>query len=265
MRADRDHEPLENMSALTADRGDASSSRRPSEPVSPRPTASSGSWPLRIVIVIAILAAVALAIWIAELQKQLQTSESMLAQYQTNMEMLEKRLSITDESMSQADSMADDRIKMSNDRIEALDAEVRKLWDNVWKKAKADLASHDKAIKQLRNGVGGLDKNVKKLDGNIQSTNKQFAAFQLSVSALGEQVELAGDNASQIAALQHSLTQTRQQLQVARSENKALKSTDQKLAKRLKESEEWVDSFNAWRKTVNRDLQNIQGGTTGLQ
>ena len=84
-----------------------------------------------------------LGAWTYLLNEQLQSSRQQLTSAGDRLQVLEQRLSVTDESMSQSSVALQVKIK-------EMDGEIRKLWDNVWKRAKQDLAQHGKDIAALQ-------------------------------------------------------------------------------------------------------------------
>jgi chromosome segregation ATPase len=196
-----------------------------------------------------------LAAWIAELQKQLQASSNLLISYQENMQALEQRLSITDESMVQSDSQFEDKVKM-------LDTEVRKLWDNVWKKTKTELAKHDNALAEQSKKIAAQTATITNLKKTSSDTDTKLGANQIAISTLNEQLYVANDNAAAastaIAKLQAQMTGLGQSLTAVKESTGSLTSQQRDLLKRVEEAEEWVESFNGYRREVNQKILRLE-------
>ncbi|MFT6311049.1 MAG: hypothetical protein ACJAQS_001418, partial [Porticoccus sp.] len=112
MPSRRDEDPVLSSSPLIADRGDRKSSNGKVKKSVGVPVAKGTTSGTKLMLVIAVMGLVGLAAWIAELQKQLQASSNLLVTYQQNMQALEQRLSITDESMMQSDTQFEDKVKV---------------------------------------------------------------------------------------------------------------------------------------------------------
>ena len=95
---------------------------------------------------------VALAAAAYYLFDQLTIAQGDLKQAQQRLEVLEQRLSSADESLEENSVTTAVKLK-------ELDFEIRKLWDNVWKKQKQELAEHD----------AQLAKNEKLLKSSIKA------------------------------------------------------------------------------------------------
>lgn len=209
------------------------------------PARSGGSGILAsLFLTVALLAAVAACAWAWQLQQQLKHADEQLANYATRIGDLEARLSDTDEGMSQnAETQA---VKISK-----LEAEVRKLWDNVWKETKDRLGSLDtttasqgKSIKGMEGSLASSQTQLKALSGDIaklKSVSGDLARLMDSAKANQAEVERVADNLNRI--------------------NLALA----KLEKRVGGNEEWVGSVDAFRKQVNASLGELQAAVRALQ
>ena len=167
-----------------------------------------------------------------------------MANYASRIGDLEGRLSDTDEGMTQ--NAAVQAVKISE-----LEKEVRKLWDNVWKKSKDRLAkleastgSHDKSIKGLLGAVSGVESQLESASGDItklKSVAGDLSRLMASAKANQAEVERVADTLNRI--------------------NLDLS----KLEKRVQGNEEWVGSVNAFRRQVNASLSDLQARLQSLQ
>jgi chromosome segregation ATPase len=167
------------------------------------------------------------------------------------LQVLEGRLMITDESMSQSSDVFQVRLMQ-------LDSEVRKLWDNVWKKAKQRLAEQDKAIKALQ-------ADVQKSEVLEAELKQQLVQTRLALEVVEDQVDSRADASEELAVLmgqwdaqQRSLAETSTSLEV-------LQQANDDTQQRLQGTDEWVDSFNGYRTQINRKLLDLQGAVNALQ
>src|SRR5690606_9437288 len=101
----------------------------------------SGTSPMLIVLLLLLVG------WGGWQQWQLLQAQQLQQAYQARVADLEQRLSVTDESMSESSVAMQVKLK-------ELDSEIRKLWDNVWKRSKEQLAEHDQQL-------GSLQKNLR--------------------------------------------------------------------------------------------------------
>ena len=251
MPSRRDDEPIATTSPLIADRGDTpggSNARKKSKQAPVQGTSAT----MKLLLMLTLLGVIGLAVWITQLQKQLQSANGMLMNYQQHMSALENRLSITDESMLQSDTQFQDKVKF-------LDTEVRKLWDNVWKKTKEQLAAHQTLITQQQQALSAQQKTIVKLTKTNDALAEKLKTTNIAISALDEQLALALDNSSTIDQLQAQLSGVSKALETLQSRQGNLTTEQAALAKRVKEAEEWVESFNGYRLEVNQKLLALQG------
>ena len=196
----------------------------------------AGVW-ARLLITLAIVVAAVACAWAWQLQQQLESAESDMAGYASRIADLEARLSDTDEGLAQnAQAMA---VKVTE-----LDSEVRKLWDNVWKRTKERLAaleaasgSQGKSVKSLTTDVAGLQSDLAELKGVADDLSRLMASAKASQS----EVERVADTLNRI------------ELETS------------KLGKRVATNEEWVGSINAFRKQVNASILDLKSTVNALQ
>jgi chromosome segregation ATPase len=223
--------------------GNNERSRRPNTP-KPAPSAAGTGLLARVFITLSLVAAILACAWAWQLQTQLLRSSEQIATYAARIGDLEARLSDTDEGMSQnAEAQAK--------KAAQLEAEVRKLWDNVWKETKDRLgklesasASQGKSVKTMEGSVATIQSQLKEASGDIaklESVAGDMARLMSSAKASQVEVERVADSLNQIS------------LAVA------------KLDKRVAGNEEWVGSVNAFRKQVNASLAELQASVRALQ
>jgi chromosome segregation ATPase len=218
--------------------------RRPGGP--PPQSAKTGGTGLlaRLFITLSLVAAAAACAWAWQLQTQLLEANDHLANYATRIGDLEARLSDTDEGMNQ-------NAEVQAVKITKLEAEVRKLWDNVWKETKdrmakleATSASQSKSIKGVEASFAGVQSQLKEAAGDIAKLNSvagDMARLMASAKANQAEVERVADSLNRI------------ELSLA------------KLDKRVAGNEEWVGSVNAFRKQINASLSELQATVRVMQ
>jgi chromosome segregation ATPase len=198
----------------------------------------------RVFITISLVAAGLACAWAWQLQTQLLQSNEHIANYAARIGDLEARLSDTDEGMNQN---AETQAK----KAAQLEAEVRKLWDNVWKETKDRLgklesasASQGKSVKAMESSLATAQSQLKEASNDIaklESVAGDLARLMSSAKASQAEVERVADNLNRI--------------------NLAMA----KLDKRVGSNEEWVGSVNAFRKQVNASLAELQATVRALQ
>ncbi|MEH6582003.1 MAG: hypothetical protein V7754_08710 [Halioglobus sp.] len=239
-RRDSDHPsaPSKGRSAKAAGKG------RPARSASPGPTGGgAGIWARLFISVSLVVAAVACA-WAFQLQGQLQQSGKLLSGYEQRISDLEDRLSDTDEGMSQ-------NATVQAAKIRELDKEVRKLWDNVWKKA-------DKRLKVLESSSAS---NTKKIASATKAQSGDDAQLKSLKTDLAKLKTVAGDLDRLMSSAKSNQAEVER---VADSLNK-MKLDNSKLSKRVQSNEEWVGSVNAFRRQVNSSLTQMQASIRALE
>jgi chromosome segregation ATPase len=219
----------------------------------PKPAkSSSGAW---LLVLLCLAGLAGLAAWTWTLNEQLQGSRLQLADAAQRVEKLEQRLSVTDESVNQ--SSVEMQVK-----IKEMDGEIRKLWDNVWKKAKEDLARHDTTISALQAQLKGQVASQAELGAQFTG---EIAEAKLALKVLSDQVESGAQLADKLEALQEELARQEKSLEEMNETADALVAASGDMKKRLAATEEWVDSFNGYRTQINRKLLDVQGSINALQ
>jgi chromosome segregation ATPase len=240
------HDDLEHIPAIVPTRD--AENHRPAGNSATRQSRSSGARGAgpavaglgvipRLAITVALVVAAVACAWAWQLQQVLQESAALGEEYERRIGDLEARLSDTDEGMNQ-------NAEVQAAKIRELDSEVRKLWDNVWKKASArltklekDAAAQGKKIDAASTGLATARGEIKSADGDIAKLNSVAGELE-RVIASGKvhqaEVERVADTISQV------------NLDLA------------KLNKRVQDNEEWIQSINAFRKQVNASIVELQ-------
>lgn len=194
-----------------------------------------------VMVVLVLMATAGLSVY---LYKNLQVAEKSIAIYELRISDLEQRLSVTDESMSES-SVA---MKV---KVRELDSEIRKLWDNVWKKAKQQLAEHDAMLQKHQQSIAANETFV-------SSTKQQFASNTKVVAELRSQLEQARQMRETVLANQARLALQDDKLDNSTDKVNILANDINKLNKRVSSSEEWIESINGFRRQVNRDITELK-------
>jgi chromosome segregation ATPase len=248
----RDNDDLVEVPSIAVSRDDADHYRhhnRRKAPVPDVPVAtaapSNKASLITLFLVVVILALVSFYLY-----QELQVSKTELAENYRRIEQLEKRLSFTDENMNQSGATM-------QSRLQEIDVEVRKLWDNVWKKSKDRLDNLDAAVakseaqqKKLAQILAKLEKENEGDKNLLNSLEKRAAEF--------EKVSVMAKNAQ--ASMETVLKNTEKQA----SKMIALEEDIDSLKSRIQGNEEWIRSVNEFRKQVNRDMENLRQQAAGV-
>ncbi len=136
-------------------------------------------------------------------------------------------------------------------KIRELDSEIRKLWDNVWKKSKERLA---------------------KLEADSARYGKKIAAAETAQAATNAQLKSASQDLSRLKSVAGDLERLMASARTNQAEVERVADTLNrinlelnKLNKRVQGNEEWIGSINAFRKQVNANLTELQASVRALQ
>ena len=250
-----DQDTLDTIPALKPDREEialrqqASGGRPGGNKAAQKPRKeSSGGW---LLVLLCLLAVAGLGAWTYLLNEQLQSARQQLTGASDRLQVLEQRLSVTDESMSQSSVALQVKIK-------EMDGEIRKLWDNVWKRAKQDLAQHGKDIAALQAQL----QTQQAFDSQVKT---ELSEAKLAVEVVEDQVETNAQLATELTAVQEQIAVQQNLLSDIQDSASALDTSNADLEKRVADAEEWVDSFNGYRTQMNRKLLDLQGSIKALQ
>lgn len=176
--------------------------------------------------------------------QKLTIAEGAIDNYELRISDLERRLEVTDESMSES-SLA---MKV---KVRELDSEIRKLWDNVWKRAKQNLAEHDAT----------LEKHAKRLD-EVQKvasgTQQQFEQNKQVVAGLSTQLKKAEQMGESVTRNTQQLQAQITSLEAAVDKLNRMSAELNKLDKRVQGTEEWIESINGFRRQMNREITTLK-------
>ena len=227
------NDDIEHIPSITATRdNDSQRSRagtRKSQPGSkgrkqsrPPGSASSGGGAgilARLFITISLVVAAIACAWAWQWQEELRLAGTLMTQYEQRISDLEDRLSDTDEGMNQ-------NATLQAAKIRELDSEVRKLWDNVWKKASKRLDT--------------LEKNSAANTKKVASTAKSLTGNEAQLKGLSADIAKLKSVAGDLERLMASAKANQAEVERVADALNRINLDLSKLEKRVQGNEEWV-------------------------
>lgn|SRR5690606_2157369 len=208
-------------------------------PVSSRPVVvRSPLGPFALIVALAAAGFAGFLYWqLQQTQQTLQKSNAVLASAEARVAELEKRFVLSDDESSQSITVLQANIKENS-------SEIRKLWG----------VSNDrnrKAIAQLEEKVGALEKNYGSVDGKIKSA---LADVTGELKVLSELVD------AQQSVINSADKAYKSQAQTLANLTSQLEKLDTDLRKKVASHEEAIKAIDAFRVQVNRELIRLKGG-----
>lgn len=223
-----------------AQRAAASSKELP-----PAAAASGGGGFVLFMLTLLIVALAAAAYYLFD---QLTIAQGDLKQAQQRLEVLEQRLSSADESLEENSVTTAVKLK-------ELDFEIRKLWDNVWKKQKQELAEHDAQLAKNEKRLAAIESRHRSLDAKLKNALQGYDADREAMASMSGKLDRV---IAQSEVNRKTLLEVNKQLTAGGSLDARVKAVE----RRVQQSEEWLDSVNAFRKQVNRDIEALRQTVT---
>lgn len=232
-------EPPAGSAPMRAERG-------PERRKSATPASKSGGagWLARLFIFFALVAAAIACAWAWQLQGQLQQADVQLQDYAQRITELEDRLSDTDEGMNQ--NAAVQAVKVAE-----LESEVRKLWDNVWKKSKERFGKLEAASASQGKSVTSMESALAEVETQLENASGDITKLKSVAGDLSRLMASAKTNQAEVERVADTLNRIDLDLS--------------KLDKRVHGNEEWVGSINAFRGQVNASLTELQATVRAMQ
>ena len=203
----------------------------------------AGIW-TSLFLVVALAAAGAACFWAWQLRQQLAEANEVMDGYARRISDLEDRLSDTDEGMSQ-------NAAVQAAKIRELDSEVRKLWDNVWKKSKERLAKLEASSTSQGKKISAAEKSVSSLEGDMKSATADIARLKSVAGDLDRLMAGAKSNQAEVERVADTLNRINVELN--------------KLNKRVQGNEESVQSIDAFRRQMMSSITELQAAVRTLE
>jgi len=239
----RDAEHHRPADAARSARGKTAGKRR--APAGPPTGGGGGSGVLvRLLLLVALVGAAVACGWAWQLQGQLAQAGQEMEAYARRIGDLEDRLSDTDEGMSQ-------NAAVQAAKIRELDSEVRKLWDNVWKKTKERLAALEASSTKQGKQLATTATSVASSEARLETMSQDLAKLKSVAGDLERLMASARTNQAEVERVADTLN--RIDLDIS------------KLNNRVTGSEESIKSIDAFRRQMMSSLTDLQAAVRILQ
>jgi len=245
------------------------------------------------VAVIALLVAVAMAIWNYQLTQKMDQQSVLLEQMNLWLESTDATLTKTTTSASQSGETLSSRLEQLNgrveDRIKHFDSEIAKLWTVSYQRNKPQLEkqgetieaqaqqikSQTESIKSIQSLVDQVQSQAKKSEGSVNTLSKSVSEFDESLKKRDQQLsklnDLVARKDKQITQLSERIAQLNSdlefQLSIERDERARINeqldqvksgSNANDLDGRIATIEDRLRSIDSSRQSVNAELLNIK-------
>lgn len=202
---------------------------------------SSPLAPFAVLLALASLALGAFFYWqLTQFQQHAVQLAGSLTVAETRVAELEKRLNSTGETSEQSVAAIQDRLKTTS-------SEISKLWDAQNQlKAKLSAAVEESSAtnnKQLQAAIREMESKSKQAVGDVQSELKVLQDLvQAQQSSSGREDEARKELSAKIGEM-----------------SKRLKALDSDLSERVRNTENAIESIDAFRLQVNREINKLKG------
>tara|TARA_R110001592_G_scaffold63585_17_gene194989 strand:+ start:7646 stop:8440 length:795 start_codon:yes stop_codon:yes gene_type:complete len=244
-------EPKISLSIDDEDIVQRAAMKKPAQPKTPKagaPKGGGGGGFVMFMLTVLVLLLSGVSYYLYE---QLTASQAQILASQGRIDALEMRLSSADESISESTVTTSVKLK-------ELDQEVRKLWDNVWKKQKDELAQHDATLDKQQAELDKAAKRIATLETKLKSSDAQLSKIAASYNSDRESFTSMSGKLDRVIAQSEvnrkELFTMAKQVATGGSLDARVKDVERRIA----QNEDWLDSVNAFRKQVNRDIESMR-------
>ena len=192
-------------------------------------------------VVIPIIGVLAAGWFIFSQQEQLEKAQQALTDAEQRIVVLESRLRLTDEILTESD--AD-----TSEQMSFWESEIRKLWDMANKRNRGWIETNRANLQKLTNSVSGIESTLQTLQGSVASID----------ASMGKQQEVA-DLATALDMRVQRLTRDQRDLvDKVNAASQIASSLKAGLESRVKENEEAIQAFDAHRAQINTELRELR-------
>ena len=192
-------------------------------------------------VVIPIIGVLAAGWFIFSQQEQLEKAQQALTDAEGRIAVLESRLRLTDEILTESD--AD-----TSEQMSFWESEIRKLWDMANKRNRGWIETNRANLQKLTNSVSGIESTLQTLQGSVASID----------ASMGKQQEVA-DLATALDMRVQRLTRDQRDLvDKVNAASQIASSLKAGLESRVKGNEEAIQAFDAHRAQINTELRELR-------
>jgi len=201
-----------------------------------------GSRLLSNTILVVLIGGLAVAGWfIVEQYQRLEADARALTDAKERIDVLEDRLRVTDEALSETG-------EETNEQIDFWESEIRKLWAVSNDRNKKWIEDNQQAVAKLQESVSGLRSTAREIQSTLGRHESAFARQQEMVDQLTSvQMQL-----QQLSRSQRDLVDK------VNAAQQALAKLDSGLANRVEQNAEAVEAIDAYRLQLNSRLADIE-------
>lgn len=235
------------LTSISASPDDAAGARRGAGGGGRKRPASGGSSIGVNLILVILLAGLMVAGWFVANQQQMLTSEQQAREAaEGRIALLEDRLRMTDETLTESGSE-------TKSEIGRWESEIRKLWAVSNERNKDWIQANQAALKKQTSALSGITGKQSELSGQIASMK----------SALDDQGDLRGDLAAVSKQLDQLVKTQRDLVDKVNAARQSVASLQSGLANRVTENEQAVSSMDAYRVQLNNRLAEMERRLAG--
>lgn len=239
---------MAQKSSISANPDDASGYRRGG---ARRRGSSGGEGPRMIgvnIIMAVLVAGLMVAGWfIANQHQLLKAEQSVLAQAQERIGVLEDRLRVTDEAMTETG-------QDTQQKLGFWESEIRKLWAVSNERNRKWIKDNEANIGKLQRSLNSLETGVRDLNSAVSRHDTAFAQQQAIIDQLAS-VELQ---------LQQMVNAQRDLMDKVNASGQTIASLQSGLVGRVKENEQAVAAIDAYRIQLNNRMAALERRLDGL-
>jgi chromosome segregation ATPase len=191
-----------------------------------------------------------------ETNLQLIETESILNGHATNLEVLNNKLSASDENSTLSVGVLKVLLKDNA-------KEIRKLWDLTNKTNKPNIEKNSKAISGVKTSVITVDNKATGIDKKVVSANRNISGNKNSISAnentISANENTISGNKKSISALNTSLANSQKSLEAKLTELKSsMMGLPEATEVRIGNNEQSIRSIDATRKKLNSSMAEVE-------
>lgn len=232
---------------IAAHPDDSTGPRRGGKPRPAPSTGTSRSVGVNIVLVVLIAGLMVAGWFLVHQYQQLTAAEDSLSDASRRLGLLEDRLRMTDQTMSESGDEVQDQLGL-------WESEIRKLWDVANKRNKNWIEENQGKLKRHDERLGAVDASIANLKSSVSRYDE----------ALGRQNAIL----DQLAAIELQVRQNVEQQRRTTDELNAMRQTvaslQSGLGRRVADNEEAIEAIDAYRIQLNNRLNDLRNRIEAL-